>query len=316
MAELPLSFIELTQDRGGHMATRSGNVAVDEVDALMQAHGLDGHGLRLYARGDSWKSALFSAFPVVLKGVLREIFAAHRPTQDQRIIDLITSQSEWFATYNVKQSRLQVLDRSASDSVDELVGAWSRTKGLTEVLIELSASRALLDRLQRELESPVEAITIDDNVAAIIAPPTPLPAETDASAARRADLAGEWLDARDVSQALGSSANNTNQLASRYRKEGKLLGVWIRHERAYRYPPWQFAAGQPKPQVRRLLSMLRGHNGVAGPADTSGWLEIEWLYAAHALLDGHTPADLMDNAPDRVVEAARTEFVEDANASW
>lgn len=115
--------------------------------------------------------------------------------------------------------------------------------------------------------------------------------------------------------ALGSTALNSGHLANRYRKEGRLLGVWIQPERAYRYPPWQFAGGQLKPLVRHLLTLLRNEvSGVATPGDTAGWLEIEWLYAPHVLLDGSTPASLMDSDPDRVVEAARVEFTDEARA--
>ena len=115
--------------------------------------------------------------------------------------------------------------------------------------------------------------------------------------------------------ALGSTALNASHLANRYRKEGKLLGAWIQPKRAYRYPPWQFAGGQLKPQVRSLLTLLRNEvSGVATPADTAGWLEIEWLYAPHVLLDGRSPASLMDSDPDRVVEAARIEFMDETRA--
>lgn len=311
----PLSFIELTQDPGGNLATRSGSVPVDEVDDLIHQHVLRGHGLRVYARNEAWKSSLFSTFPVVLKSVLKELFEPARPTQLQQIVELIATQREWFATFNVKRGQLQVLDVTTAGSLDALVEAWNRGKGLNEVLIELNATRDLLDRLARDLESPAEAPASRDSVAATIAPPTPLPADTDASAARRADLASDWLDARAVGDALGSRASNASQLASRYRKEGKLLGVWIRPERAYRYPPWQFAGGQPKPQVRRLLGLLRNEEtGVAGPADKGGWLEIEWLYAPHVLLGGKAPASLMDSDPDRVVEIARMEFMDGARA--
>ncbi len=115
--------------------------------------------------------------------------------------------------------------------------------------------------------------------------------------------------------ALGSTALNAGHLANRYRGEGQLLGVWIQPEQAYRFPPWQFAGGQLKPQVRHLLTLLRNEvSGVANPGDTAGWLEIEWLYAPHVLLDGRTPASLMDSDPDRVVRAARVEFMDETLA--
>ena len=143
----------------------------------------------------------------------------------------------------------------------------------------------------------------------------PLPADSDTSAARRAELSTDWLDAKAVGMALGSAASTGSQLANRYRREGKLLGAWIRPERAYKFPPWQFIGGKPKPQVRSLLKLLRNKDtGIAGPADTAGWLEIEWLYAPHVLLEGQTPASLMDSDPDRVLQVARIEFMDDVRA--
>ncbi len=143
-------------------------------------------------------------------------------------------------------------------------------------------------------------------------PQTPaVPFETDASAHRRAKLlARDWYSSTEVGQMLGSEAgSNPNQYAARLRKAGKLLGVWVVSEKAYRHPPCQFFGGRLLPQIEPLLELLPGPSG-------SGWEQAEWLYSPHALLDGSAPAQMLLIDPDRVLSAATREYREDKDAGW
>lgn len=145
--------------------------------------------------------------------------------------------------------------------------------------------------------------------------PPPLP-ETDESRQLREALAADWISAAAVGTEIDSRAKNTSRLANRYRREGRLLGVWIRPQGRYLYPPWQIKNGQPLPQMESLLALIRGPNGIAGDWDTSGWEEVTWFYAPHRRLGGERPSDLMISDPDRVLEAARGEFREGRDARW
>lgn len=145
-------------------------------------------------------------------------------------------------------------------------------------------------------------------------PPPPL--ETDASRRLREELSVDWIDAAAMGAALHSHATNTSQVVNRYRRAGRLLGVWVRPQNRYLYPPWQIKNGRPLPQVEILLALLRGPNGIAGDWDTSGWEEAGWFYAPHRRFKDQRPADLMVSDPDQVLEAAHCEFSEGRDARW
>jgi len=144
------------------------------------------------------------------------------------------------------------------------------------------------------------------------------PSTPDSEAVRdlRAELARGWLDSATLATHLHSQAKNKSQLASRYRKQGRLLGVWDRPRKRYLYPPWQIKNGQPLHQVKDLLALIRGAHGIAGDWDTSGWEEAGWFYAPLRLLEGKRPADLMASDADRVLDAARREFQDGPDARW
>ena len=91
--------------------------------------------------------------------------------------------------------------------------------------------------------------------------------------------------------------------------EGRVLAVWVREVGEHRYPGFQFdAQGHLIPQMTLLLDLLRGPGGLTDEANQSGWLEVEWLYAPHVLLDGRSPAECFTADPERVLAVAREEF--------
>lgn len=196
--------------------------------------------------------------------------------------------------------------RLASDSLTESFEVMVRNGSEDDVLVEVS-----------------DAVSAAHRAIARFAPelldaPAPLEREIsleEASAARRIELARDWPTAVEVSRRMGSTAGNGSQLATRLRREGALLGVYMTGPtHHYRFPIWQFRPdGQPIPQMREILAILRDHGPFLDTdRRTTGWSEVAWFMGGHALLDGQAPLEVLATEPERVVEAARIEFVEDA----
>jgi len=145
-----------------------------------------------------------------------------------------------------------------------------------------------------------------------------LPEETEASAIARAAAIAGWLTAAQAGARLPEHTGSAAQRASRLMREGGLFGVWVPEERAYRFAPWQFMpSGQPSPVLSKILPLLRGANGVTGGERTSGWEELEWFLAPHALAAGRTPAQLLTTDLPALQAVARSDFEEGAaEARW
>jgi hypothetical protein len=99
----------------------------------------------------------------------------------------------------------------------------------------------------------------------------------------------------------------SSQSANALRRSRALLGAW--DGKAYIYPAFQFdrKSGELLPEVRELLTIM--------PADRTGWRPVFWLYQKHGALEGMRPADVFSEAPGRVIEAARGDFVL-SDAKW
>lgn len=127
-----------------------------------------------------------------------------------------------------------------------------------------------------------------------------------AAARRRAELARDYLLEADVLAILGID----HEALIKLRRTRKLLAVWHQPDNCYLYPPYQFNEAGVIAEVEPLLICL--FEGSTG----SGWSEIEWLMAPHALLEAQTPAALLPFEPAGVLKAAEAEFKEDRDASW
>ncbi|MDQ1090663.1 hypothetical protein QE400_000076 [Xanthomonas sacchari] len=145
-----------------------------------------------------------------------------------------------------------------------------------------------------------------------------LPEETAASAAARQEAIEGWPTAHEVGLRLPGRSGAPAQRASRLRRLNKLFGVWIPEERGYRFAPWQFLrSGEPAPLLPEILNLVRGSFGVAAGARTSGWEELEWFLAPHALVGGRTPAQLLGTDPEECLALARADFAPGAaDARW
>lgn len=105
----------------------------------------------------------------------------------------------------------------------------------------------------------------------------------------------EVLEAEQVHALYGSRAKNKSALAARWRAEGKIFAV--EHEGSLLYPAFQFdAQGRPRPIIADLLDILAPKLG--------GWQLALWFVSANGWLNGARPLDLLDDDPDRVLDAA------------
>lgn len=121
------------------------------------------------------------------------------------------------------------------------------------------------------------------------------------AAARRIELARDYLTASDVQTRLGIEHGTLVH----WRKAGILLAVWHAPKRSYLYPPYQFVGDHLLEEIATLLSMRK-----AIDADRSGWSTVEWLLVPHVLIDDRRPAEILQCDPARVLSAAQIEFSE------
>ncbi|MBW7921884.1 MAG: hypothetical protein H3C51_07265 [Rubellimicrobium sp.] len=107
----------------------------------------------------------------------------------------------------------------------------------------------------------------------------------------------ETLSSEEVHALSGRSSRNTAETASRWVREGKVFAV--KAGRALRLPVFQFADGQPRPEIARILAALPEYQ-------RHGWPAAFWFASGHGYL-GCAPQDALAD-PARagdVVEAAR-----------
>lgn len=134
------------------------------------------------------------------------------------------------------------------------------------------------------------------------------------AAAQRRALASQWLVATEVSARLGAQPCGDGHGASELRREGKLLGVYVKHPYpSYRFPTWQFSVdGKTAEHLAEILTVLRSSGSFQREPEalrrTSGWGEVEWFMSPHALLSGATPAAVLTDDPASVPRAAQIEF--------
>lgn len=141
-----------------------------------------------------------------------------------------------------------------------------------------------------------------------------LPPETPASAERRQALMGDekWLTVDSVAAYLGLTDPKAISRVLKFREQGKILGVWVNEERAFRFPVFQFHQGRVRPQMKPLLDLIA--DLLDGPE--SGWGQVEWFYARHALMDAKLPSEMMVFDPDRVLNVLERHIEDGPNACW
>ena len=102
------------------------------------------------------------------------------------------------------------------------------------------------------------------------------------------------LTASDIHVMSGMRSKNTSEPASRWKAEGKTLGVRVRGRDLY--PAFQFEDGSPRPIMKRILDAL--------PEHLTAWQTVAWFASANGWLDGAAPQECFEDG-DSVVAAAR-----------
>lgn len=160
-----------------------------------------------------------------------------------------------------------------------------------------NATRSLLTDLARTAATRRRLEVVID---AMLPESVPSPAEAwhaQQNAQARSELLKEFgaLTAEQVADQAGSTAANRSALASRWRSEGRIVGVpW--HGRML-YPAFQFRDGRPIPDVERAAAILRNRG-------LSGWALALWFITPSGWLWDRRPIDLLDDDPERVLAAA------------
>jgi hypothetical protein len=129
-------------------------------------------------------------------------------------------------------------------------------------------------------------------------PTAPVVLQARRNAQARSALLEEFgaLTSAQVADLAGSGARNASALASRWRREGRLVAV--EHHGTVYFPAFQFDDdGKPKPAVAEVLEQL-------GTADLSAWQQALWFTTANGWLDGRRPVDVLDESSGAVVAAA------------
>jgi len=107
------------------------------------------------------------------------------------------------------------------------------------------------------------------------------------------------LTSQEVAELGQSQARNRASFAHRLKAENKVFAVEYQGEQ--RYPAFQFdpESGKPKVVVKEILELLKD--------EWSGWQLALWFITPNGYLDGLTPFEMMDAAPETVLNALRKE---------
>lgn len=136
----------------------------------------------------------------------------------------------------------------------------------------------------------VEAMQPEDLASAGTAVQAQLNAEAQAELSEEFGL----LSAAEVARRADSQARNTSALATRWRAEGRILAVPVRHTQ--RYPGFQFDEhGRPLTIVGEVI---------AAASHLRGWGLALWFTGASERLGGTRPVDQLHNEPGAVLDAA------------
>ncbi|HDS1305122.1 TPA: hypothetical protein QEK28_001967 [Stenotrophomonas maltophilia] len=300
-------FIELTAKNGSVAVSRSGvidDAAISDLDPLeadayrvimLKGHGGSGQGVPA--------EAFQSAFEAIQsEEVLVEARRLSGRPQNGALVEV-----NWDgAGARLGIGRLLAgYARRSGKFTRRLLKAKSAGRGRKWLLVEAGSSSPT-EMLSREASLGQE----DYPVAPESGFPPP-PKDSEASMLRRRNLIREegWLTAVQVASCLQYSDKSAKQAVSKLRRQHKLLGAWVKDERAFRFPKFQFSDAEILPEIRLLLGILPEGNG-------TGWAQVQWFYSRHAQLDGETPRSVMLRDPERVLAVAKRQFKEDADAFW
>lgn len=209
-------------------------------------------------------------------------------------MNVATSQREFIADLTPRER--EVLSCVVEGlTTREIAERLSISPGTVRRHLSCATSR-LTDRARTAATRERLEVMID----AMLPDSVPSPAEAwhaQQNAQARSELLQEFgaLTAEQVADQAGSAAANRSALASRWRNEGRIVGVsW--HGRTL-YPAFQFRDGQPSPIIERAAAILHDRG-------LSDWALALWFITPSGWLSDRRPVDLLDEDPERVLAAA------------
>lgn len=108
--------------------------------------------------------------------------------------------------------------------------------------------------------------------------------------------------AADLAELVNKNASSEpDKWVSDKRSAGEILGVF--DDEIYLYPALQFEelSGQTYPCMKQLIQWFC--------ASQDGWRLAFWLTQPHGMLEGSSPADMLNYEPSRVLQAAQATLV-------
>jgi hypothetical protein len=112
----------------------------------------------------------------------------------------------------------------------------------------------------------------------------------------------QWLTAAQLSE-LAASSENASERAQLWEREGTLFAVRNSQDEDV-YPLYALDASThytPYPVMKSILAVLAPH--------LKGLAIAAWFAAANVYLNGSRPMDLLAEAPDRVIAAAKASMI-------
>lgn len=213
-------------------------------------------------------------------------------------------------TFNKMRKEQLARQRAASlADIQAVMSAPDFEASEDEVLLVSAEDPQTLDRLESLLNllkyqlaelDDIEMLRLIDAAMPTLSdrPPPEVIDQARRNARARAKFLDEFpvLEAGQVHALYGSRARNKSALAARWRAEGKVFAVDERGRLLY--PAFQFdSQGRPRAVIAEVLTAL-GQN-------VGAWQVALWLTGPNGWLDGVKPVDLLEAAPERVVDAAR-----------
>jgi hypothetical protein len=103
----------------------------------------------------------------------------------------------------------------------------------------------------------------------------------------------------ELARAVHSTADNRSLVASKWLRNREIFTVSYGGRRGYFGFQFDPVTGRPKPVIAQIIA--------AFPADTDGWRLALWLTSANPRLADRRPVDVLDQNPEKVIEAAKGE---------
>lgn len=173
------------------------------------------------------------------------------------------------------------------------VVVFAASRGTVEALGPLALQAELLAARHEQL---VETLTPPLKIPP---PAVLLNARANAELRARVMREGELLTSAQVAELSGSKATNRAALATSWRKAGRIFAIPL--GATHYFPAFQFDAdGKPQPVVANVVHMFAEHHA-------SPWSLAIWFLTEHPRLR-RRPTDLLTDAPESVLEAARQTF--------